>query len=162
MARRFDCSRGLRLCGGGMAVYAVNRVNAGGNGTAGDMLAWGREKLNFFHLELKRLGKEKPGQSPLPLPSFFPSGIEKALIYGALIRRITNEDIIIDIISGAAIGQLHTRGKNRGQKQNDRQSRGFNWEKVIPGSEDEYYHGITASGDGSLDTRQNYITVRRT
>jgi hypothetical protein len=40
------------------AVYAVNRVNAGGDGTAGDMLGWGREKLNFFHLELKRLGRK--------------------------------------------------------------------------------------------------------
>jgi hypothetical protein len=40
------------------AVYAVNRVNAGGDGTAGDMLGWGKEKLNFFHLELKRLGRK--------------------------------------------------------------------------------------------------------
>jgi hypothetical protein len=40
------------------AVYAVNRVNAGGNGTAGDLLNWGREKLDFFRLELKRLGRK--------------------------------------------------------------------------------------------------------
>jgi hypothetical protein len=40
------------------AVYAVNRVNAGGNTTAADLLGWGREKLNFFHLELKRLGRK--------------------------------------------------------------------------------------------------------
>ena len=40
------------------AVYAVNRVNAGGNSTAGDLLTWGREKLDFFRLELKRLGRK--------------------------------------------------------------------------------------------------------
>jgi len=40
------------------AVYAVNRVNAGGNGTAGDLLSWGRGNLDFFRLELKRLGRK--------------------------------------------------------------------------------------------------------
>ncbi len=40
------------------AVYAVNRVNAGGNSTAGDLLGWGREKLDFFRLELKRLDRK--------------------------------------------------------------------------------------------------------
>ena len=40
------------------AVYAVNRVNLGGNTTAAELLNWGREKLDFFHQELKRLGRK--------------------------------------------------------------------------------------------------------
>jgi hypothetical protein len=40
------------------AVYAVNRVNAGGTTTASELLGWGREKLDFFHRELKRLGRK--------------------------------------------------------------------------------------------------------
>lgn len=39
------------------AVHAVNRVNAGGTGTAADFLAWGKERVNAFHNELKRLGR---------------------------------------------------------------------------------------------------------
>jgi len=40
------------------AIYAVNRVNVGGITTAADLLEWGREKLDFFHRELKRLGRK--------------------------------------------------------------------------------------------------------
>ena len=39
------------------AVYAINRVNVGGTLTPGEFLAWGREKLNYFKDELKRLGR---------------------------------------------------------------------------------------------------------
>ncbi len=39
------------------AVYAINRVNVGGTPTPGGFLAWGREKLNHFKTELKRLGR---------------------------------------------------------------------------------------------------------
>ncbi len=39
------------------AVYAVNRVNVGGLPTPGEFLTWGREKLNYFRQELKRLGR---------------------------------------------------------------------------------------------------------
>jgi hypothetical protein len=39
------------------AVYAINRVNIGGETTAGEFLAWGREKLRYFRQELKRLGR---------------------------------------------------------------------------------------------------------
>ena len=39
------------------AVYAVNRVNVGGAMTPNEFLAWGREKLNYFRNELKRLGR---------------------------------------------------------------------------------------------------------
>lgn len=40
------------------AVYAVNRVNVAGNTAAAELLGWGREKLDFFHQELKRLGRK--------------------------------------------------------------------------------------------------------
>jgi hypothetical protein len=40
------------------AVYAVNRVNAGGTTTAAELLGWGREKLDFFRREMKRLGRK--------------------------------------------------------------------------------------------------------
>jgi hypothetical protein len=40
------------------AVYAINRVNAGGDATSGELLSWGKEKLAFFRLELKRLGRK--------------------------------------------------------------------------------------------------------
>lgn len=39
------------------AVYAINRVNVGGTLTPGELLTWGREKLNYFRQELKRLGR---------------------------------------------------------------------------------------------------------
>jgi hypothetical protein len=40
------------------AIYAVNRVNVGGTMAAAELLEWGREKLDFFHRELKRLGRK--------------------------------------------------------------------------------------------------------
>jgi len=40
------------------AVYAINRVNTGGDATSGELLNWGKEKLAFFRLELKRLGRK--------------------------------------------------------------------------------------------------------
>jgi len=40
------------------AIYAINRVNVGGTIAAADLLEWGRKKLDFFHRELKRLGKK--------------------------------------------------------------------------------------------------------
>ena len=39
------------------AVYAINRVNVGGNQTPDELLNWGREKLDHFRRELKRLGR---------------------------------------------------------------------------------------------------------
>jgi hypothetical protein len=39
------------------AVYAINRVNVGGTPTPQEFLTWGREKLNYFKQELKRLGR---------------------------------------------------------------------------------------------------------
>ena len=39
------------------AVYAVNRINAGGNQAAGDLLNWSKERLQYFRNELRRLGR---------------------------------------------------------------------------------------------------------
>ena len=39
------------------AIYAVNRVNVGGIPTPEEFLRWGRERLNYFRQELKRLGR---------------------------------------------------------------------------------------------------------
>lgn len=39
------------------AVYAINRVNVGGTPTPDELLKWGREKLDFFRQELKRLSR---------------------------------------------------------------------------------------------------------
>ncbi len=38
------------------AIYAVNRVNAGGINTPEEFLTWGRKKLTYFRRELKKLG----------------------------------------------------------------------------------------------------------
>ena len=40
------------------AVYAINRVNVGGTGTPDELRKWGREKLSYFHKELRRLGRK--------------------------------------------------------------------------------------------------------
>ncbi len=40
------------------AVYAINRVNVGGTITPGEFQSWGKERLNFFKQELKRLGRK--------------------------------------------------------------------------------------------------------
>jgi len=39
------------------AMFAVNRVNIGGTGTPEDFLNWGKERLNLFRAELKRLSR---------------------------------------------------------------------------------------------------------
>ena len=39
------------------AIYAVNKVNTGGLPAPDGFLNWGRERLNYFRQELKRLGR---------------------------------------------------------------------------------------------------------
>lgn len=39
------------------AVYAINRVNVGGDITPREFLAWGNEKLKYFKQEIRRLGR---------------------------------------------------------------------------------------------------------
>jgi hypothetical protein len=41
------------------AVYAINRVNAGGTTTAADFRLWGSEQLGIFQERLKRLGRKQ-------------------------------------------------------------------------------------------------------
>jgi len=38
------------------AMYAINRVNVGGTPTPGQLLDWGRDRLDYFRRELRRLG----------------------------------------------------------------------------------------------------------
>ena len=40
------------------AVYAVNRVNVGGAGSPQEFLDWGNGRLEYFHRELRRLGRK--------------------------------------------------------------------------------------------------------
>ena len=39
------------------AAFAINRVNVGGTATPEQLLSWGRDKLDYFRQELKRLGR---------------------------------------------------------------------------------------------------------
>jgi len=39
------------------AAYAINRVNVGGLMTPKEFLTWGKEKLRYFKVELKKLGR---------------------------------------------------------------------------------------------------------
>jgi hypothetical protein len=41
------------------AVYAINRVNAGGTTTAADFRLWGSEQLGIFQERLRRLGRKQ-------------------------------------------------------------------------------------------------------
>jgi hypothetical protein len=43
--------------------YSINRVNIGGNGTPDNWKSWGQRKLDFFHTELKRLGRNNTVKS---------------------------------------------------------------------------------------------------
>ena len=51
------------------AIYSINRVNVGGKDIASVYLGWGRERLDFFRRETKRLGgknRVRAGQLYLP------------------------------------------------------------------------------------------------
>ena len=51
------------------AIYSINRVNVGGRDIASVYLGWGRERLDFFRRETKRLGgKNRVRASRLYLP----------------------------------------------------------------------------------------------
>ncbi|MCJ7606092.1 MAG: hypothetical protein MUO19_08710 [Dehalococcoidales bacterium] len=66
------------VCGGACgyaavewAIYAVNRVNAGGVASPGEFLAWGKQKLDAFRRELRRLGRRNRVRvSSLYVPAF--------------------------------------------------------------------------------------------
>jgi len=63
------------------AVYAVNRVNIGGDVTPGEFLAWGKEKLDYFKTELKRLGRRNRVRMRSLYKSYY-SPVSKSTDYG--------------------------------------------------------------------------------
>ena len=63
------------------AVYAINRVNIGGGVTPREFLAWGREKLNHFKAELKRLGRRNRIRVRSLYKPYYPA-VSKSTDYG--------------------------------------------------------------------------------
>ncbi|MDP3880131.1 MAG: hypothetical protein Q8Q07_07510 [Dehalococcoidales bacterium] len=63
------------------AIYAVNRVSIGGSPTSAEFLAWGREKLNCFKAELKRLGRRNRVRTRSLYRPYYPSNA-KSTDYG--------------------------------------------------------------------------------
>ncbi len=63
------------------AVYAVNRVNVGGTMTPGEFLAWGKEKLNYFKAELRRLGRRNRVRISQLYKPYYPV-VSKSTDYG--------------------------------------------------------------------------------
>lgn len=63
------------------AAFAVNRVNVGGTATPGELLNWGKEKLEYFRRELKRLGRRNRARvNQLYKPAYPPAS--KTTDYG--------------------------------------------------------------------------------
>ena len=63
------------------AVYAINRVNVGGDVTPGEFLNWGREKLSQFRAELKRLGRKNTVRVRSLYRPYYPA-VSKTSDYG--------------------------------------------------------------------------------
>ena len=63
------------------AVYAINRVNVGGAPTAEEFHAWGREKLDYFKSELRRLGRKNRVRVRSLYKSYYPP-VSKSTDYG--------------------------------------------------------------------------------
>ena len=63
------------------AVYAINRVNVGGGITPKEFLSWGKEKLNYFKQELKRLGRENTVRVRSLYEPYYPA-VSKSTDYG--------------------------------------------------------------------------------
>jgi hypothetical protein len=63
------------------AVYAINRVNVGGTPTPQEFLTWGREKLNYFKQELKRLGRRNRVRIRTLYKSYY-APVSKSTDYG--------------------------------------------------------------------------------
>ena len=63
------------------ATYAINRVNVGGTNTPEDFLTWGRERLDYFRGELKRLGRRNRVRVRSLYKPYYPP-VSKATDYG--------------------------------------------------------------------------------
>jgi len=64
------------------AAYAINRVNVGGTITPREFQSWGREKLDFFRRELKRLGRKNRVRISSLYKPYYPA-VSKTTDYGA-------------------------------------------------------------------------------
>jgi len=62
------------------AAFAINRVNVGDN-SAAEFLAWGKERLNFFHNELKRLNRRNRVRVRTLFRPYYPF-VSRATDYG--------------------------------------------------------------------------------
>lgn len=62
-------------------VYAINQVNVGGPLTPRDFLTWGREKLDYFKAELKRLGRKNRVRIRSLYQPYYPP-VSKSTDYG--------------------------------------------------------------------------------
>ena len=63
------------------ATYAINRVNVGGTMTPEGFLNWGRERLDYFRKELKRLGRRNRIRVRSLYKPYYPP-VSKATDYG--------------------------------------------------------------------------------
>ena len=63
------------------AVYAINRVNVGGDITPREFLAWGNEKLRYFKQEIRRLGRRNKVRVRSLYRSYYPI-VSKSTDYG--------------------------------------------------------------------------------
>jgi hypothetical protein len=63
------------------AVYAVNRVNAGGTVTPKEFLDWGNRKLKYFRQELRRLGRRNRVRVSTLYQPYYPV-VSKSTDYG--------------------------------------------------------------------------------
>ncbi len=63
------------------AAYAINRVNLGGMPAPGEFLVWGKEKLDYFRGELKRLGRRNRVRIRSLYRSYYPP-VSKSIDYG--------------------------------------------------------------------------------
>ena len=63
------------------AIFAVNRVNVGGDITPREFLGWGRERLNSFRQELRRLGRRNRVRVSNLYRPYYPA-VSKTTDYG--------------------------------------------------------------------------------
>ena len=63
------------------AAFTINRVNIGGKATPKEFMDWGRERLNYFKQELKRLGRRNRARiNHLYKPAY--TAVSKTTDYG--------------------------------------------------------------------------------
>ena len=63
------------------AIFAINRVNVGGGITPREFLGWGRERMNSFRQELRRLGRRNRVRNRSLYRPYYPA-VSKSTDYG--------------------------------------------------------------------------------